>query len=105
MLEGREAPEQYLIFKDKLLQAQEWCIPKKRKSGKNTRRPVWMNKELLFKLKPKKEVCGGWKHGEVVWEEYKEIVPAARNWVRKAESLRELNLARDIKGDKKTFYR
>lgn len=79
VLEGREAPEQYLILMNNLLQAQEWCIPKQRKSGKNSRRPVWMNRELLFKLKHKKEVCGGWKHGGVIWEEYKEIVPAGRN--------------------------
>jgi len=36
-----------------LFQAQEQ--PNKEKSGKNTRRPAWMNKELLDKLKHKKE--------------------------------------------------
>jgi len=59
---------------DHLLQAQEQCIPKKRKSGKNARRPAWMNKELLAKLKQKKEACRGWKQGQVAWEEYREIV-------------------------------
>lgn len=34
-------------FKDHLFQAQELFIPKKRKSGKNARRPVWIKKELL----------------------------------------------------------
>jgi len=42
-LEGRGAQERWLIFKDHLLQAQQQCIPTK-KSGKNARRPVWMNK-------------------------------------------------------------
>lgn len=64
-----------------------------------------MNKELLDQRKHKKEVYGGWKHREIVWEEYREIVPAARDQVRKAKSLRELNLAKDTKGNKKTFYR
>jgi len=54
-LEGRGAQESWLILKDHLLQAQERCIPTKRKSGQTTRRPAWMNEELLDKLKHKKE--------------------------------------------------
>lgn len=53
-------------------------------------------------LKHKKE--WGWMQGGVVWEENREIVPAARDEVRKAKSLRKLNLARDIKGNNKTFW-
>ena len=33
-----------------------------------------MNKELLGKLRHKKEACRGWKQGEEAWEQYKEIV-------------------------------
>jgi len=50
-LEGRGAQESWSVFKDHLLQAQEGCIPTKGKSGRNARRPTWMNKELLAKLK------------------------------------------------------
>ncbi|GAB0185450.1 hypothetical protein GRJ2_001010300 [Grus japonensis] len=64
-----------------------------------------MNKELLGKLQHKKETYRGWKQGQVAWEEYREIVRAARDQVRKAKALIELNLARDIKGNKKNFYR
>jgi len=46
-LKGRGAQEIWLIFKDHLLQAQEQGIPTKRKSGKNSRMPACMNKELL----------------------------------------------------------
>ncbi|PKU42060.1 glycerol kinase [Limosa lapponica baueri] len=52
-LEGRWAQESWLAFKDCLLQAQERCIPKKKKSGKIASRPAWMNKELLDKLRTK----------------------------------------------------
>ncbi|GAB0200720.1 hypothetical protein GRJ2_002537500 [Grus japonensis] len=45
-----------------------------------------------------------WKQGQVTWEEYRETVRAARDQVRKAKALIELNLARDIKGNKKSFY-
>ncbi|GAB0181325.1 hypothetical protein GRJ2_000597800 [Grus japonensis] len=104
-LQRRGAQDSWLAFKDHLLQAQERCIPIKRKSGKNTRRPAWMNKELLHKLKDKKEAYRGWAQGQVAWEEYREIVQAARDQVRKAKVLIELNGAREVQGNKKSFYR
>ena len=73
-LERRGAQESWSVFKDHLLQAQEQCILTKRKSGRNARRPTWMNKELLAKLEQKKEVYRGWKQGHIAWEEYREIV-------------------------------
>ncbi|GAB0176073.1 mitochondrial enolase superfamily member 1 [Grus japonensis] len=54
-LERRGAQDSWLVFKGHLLQAQERCIPTKRKSSKNTKRPPWMNKKLLGKLKQKKK--------------------------------------------------
>ncbi|GAB0205898.1 mitochondrial enolase superfamily member 1 [Grus japonensis] len=104
-LEGRGAQDSWLIFKGQLLQAQERCIPTKRKSGENTKRPPWMNKELLGKVKQKKEAYRGWKQGQVAWEEYRETVHAAREQVRKAKALIEISLARDVKDTKKSFYR
>ncbi|GAB0203144.1 mitochondrial enolase superfamily member 1 [Grus japonensis] len=64
-----------------------------------------MNKELLGKVKHKKEAYRGWKQGQVAWEKYRETVRAARDQVRKAKALIEISLARDIKGNKKNFYR
>ncbi|GAB0210120.1 mitochondrial enolase superfamily member 1 [Grus japonensis] len=104
-LEGRGAQESWLIFKGHLLQAQQRCIPTKRKSSKTTKRPPWMNKDLLGKLKQKKEAYRGWKQGQVAWEEYRETVRAARDPVRKAKALIEISLARDVKDNKKSFYR
>ena len=49
--EGRKAQESWSVFKDQLLQAQEQCTLTKRQSGRNARRPTWMNKELLAKLR------------------------------------------------------
>ncbi|GAB0176173.1 calcium-independent phospholipase A2-gamma [Grus japonensis] len=104
-LEGRGAQDSWFIFKGHLLQAQERCIPTKRKSSKNTKRPPWMNKELLGKVKQKKEAYRGWKQGQVAWEEYRETVRAARDQVRKAKALIEISLARDVKDNKKSFSR
>ncbi|GAB0178212.1 mitochondrial enolase superfamily member 1 [Grus japonensis] len=64
-----------------------------------------MNKELLGKVKHRKEAYRGWKQGQVTLEEYRETVRAARDQVRKAKALIELNLARDVKDNKKSFYR
>ena len=33
-----------------------------------------MNKDLLDKIKHKKEAGRGWKKGQVAWEEYRKIV-------------------------------
>ncbi|GAB0203064.1 mitochondrial enolase superfamily member 1 [Grus japonensis] len=64
-----------------------------------------MNKELLGKVKHKKEAYRGCKQGQVAWEEYRETVRAARDQVRKAKALIEISLARDVKDKKKSFYR
>ncbi|GAB0204372.1 mitochondrial enolase superfamily member 1 [Grus japonensis] len=64
-----------------------------------------MNKELLGKIKQKKEAYRGWKQGQVAWEEYRETVRAARDQVRKTKALVEISLARDVKDNKKSFYR
>lgn len=63
-----------------------------------------MNKELLAKLKQKKEAYRGWKQGQVAWEGYRHTVQAARDKVRNAKALLELNLAVDIKGNRKGFH-
>ena len=76
-----------------------------RQNHQEAKTPAWMNKELLDKLRHKKEAYRGWKQGQVAWEEYRETVRAARDQVRKAKALIELNLARDVKGNKKSFYR
>ena len=60
-LEGRGTKESWSVSKDHLLQDQERCIPTKRKSDKNARRLAWMNKELLDKVKHKKEAYRGWR--------------------------------------------
>ncbi|KFQ43562.1 hypothetical protein N333_00528, partial [Nestor notabilis] len=102
VLEGRGAQDCWLIFKDHLLQAQD---PTKRKCGRRARRPPWMDKELLRKLRGKKEAYRRWKQGQATWEDYRNVVREARDQVRKAKAQLELNLARDVKSNRKGFYR
>ena len=76
-----------------------------KKSGKGGRRPVWMSKELMRKLKGKKKVHEMWKKGLTTWEEYRNVVRACRDATRKAKARLELNLAKVIKDNKKGFFK
>jgi len=64
-----------------------------------------MNKELLDNAKHKKEPYREGKQGQIPWQEYREIVQAARYQVRKAKALIGLNLTSDINCNKKSFCR
>ncbi|GAB0181788.1 mitochondrial enolase superfamily member 1 [Grus japonensis] len=104
-LEGKEAQETWSIFKHHFLQAQNRCILKNKKSSKRGQIPAWMSKELLEKLKGKKEVYSMWKKGLATWEEYRDVVRECRDATRKAKAQLELNLARDVKYTKKGFLK
>ncbi|GAB0204486.1 mitochondrial enolase superfamily member 1 [Grus japonensis] len=64
-----------------------------------------MSKELLEKLKGKKEVYSTWKKGLATWEEYRDVVRECRDATRKAKAHLELSLARDVKDNKKGFFK
>uniref|UniRef100_A0A8B9FTL9 Reverse transcriptase domain-containing protein n=1 Tax=Amazona collaria TaxID=241587 RepID=A0A8B9FTL9_9PSIT len=64
-----------------------------------------MDKELLSKIQKKKEAYKRWKQGQAAWGEYRDVVREARDQVRKAKAHLELNLARDVKDNRKGFYR
>ena len=54
-LRDKGAEQSWQLFKDIFLKAQELSIPICKKSGKNGRIPAWLSKDLLVKLKCKKE--------------------------------------------------
>jgi len=64
-----------------------------------------MSKELLEKLRWKRKVYRMWKEGQATWEEYRNVVRACREAMRKAKVHLELNLARDVKDNKKGFFK
>ena len=66
---------------------------------------MWLNTVLQLKLREKREMYRKWKQGSVSWEEYRAVVPVCRDRMRKAKVQMELNLARDVKDNKKGFYR
>ena len=54
--------------------------------GKDGKRPVWMTKELMGKLKVKKKVHEVWKKGLLSWEEYSNVVRDSRDATRPRSS-------------------
>ncbi|CAM4604369.1 unnamed protein product [Caretta caretta] len=97
--------ESWLYFKESLLRLQGQAIPMCRKNSKYGRRPAWLNSEILADLKYKKEAYKKWKIGQMTRDEYKNIARACRSEIRKAKSHLELQLARDVKSNKKGFFR
>jgi len=84
---------------------QELSVPRCKKSGKEGKRPAWLCRDLLVKLKGKRELHRQWKQGQETWKEYRDAAWLCRGGVRKAKAQLELNLARDAKNNKKGFYR
>ena len=65
----------------------------RKKSSKGARRSAWISKELLEKLKWKREVHSMWRKGLATWEEHRNVVRVCRDAPRKAKAHLELNLA------------
>jgi len=104
-LEAQGVQESWSLFKHRFLHAQDRCIPLSKKSSKVGRRPAWISKDLLAELKCKRKVYGMWKEGQATWEEYRNIVRACREATRKVKAHLRLNLAREIKDNKKNSFK
>ncbi|CAM4707287.1 unnamed protein product, partial [Lepidochelys olivacea] len=104
-MKGKGVQESWLYFKESLLRLQGQTIPMSRKNSKYGRRPAWLNSEILADLEHKKEAYKKWKIGQMTREEYKNIARGCRNEIRRAKSHLELQLARDVKSNKKGFFR
>ncbi|KFQ75511.1 hypothetical protein N337_12410, partial [Phoenicopterus ruber ruber] len=103
-LRDKVAGQSWQIFKDAFHRAQHLSIPRCKKSGKEGKRPAWLSRDLLVKIKGKREMHRQWKQGQVSWEEYRDAAQLCRDGVRKAKAWLALNLARDAKNNK-GFYR
>jgi len=63
-----------------------------------------MIKDLLVEPRWKIKIHGMWKEGQVTWEEYRNVIRACRDAMRKAKAHLELNLAGDVKHNKNGFF-
>uniref|UniRef100_K7EZY7 Reverse transcriptase domain-containing protein n=1 Tax=Pelodiscus sinensis TaxID=13735 RepID=K7EZY7_PELSI len=104
-MKGKGVQDSWQDFKEALLKAQKETIPTRSKRGKHGRRPDWLTGEILGELKHKKEAYKKWKLGQMTREEFKGIARECRGVIRKAKAQMELRLAKDVKDNKKGFYR
>ncbi|PKU27535.1 hypothetical protein llap_22160 [Limosa lapponica baueri] len=102
-LKGKGIQEGWTLFKKKILKAQEQAVPMCRKIKGRGKWPTWMNKELLKGLWEKRTVYHLWKKGQATQEEYRDLIRLYREKIRKAKAQLELNLATDIRDNKKVF--
>lgn len=78
-------------------------IPTCKKLGKEGSILASLSKDVLVKLKCKKEMHGQWNQGHTSWEEHNDAAWVCRDGIRKTKAQLELNLARKVK-NKKGFY-
>ncbi|KFO79625.1 hypothetical protein N303_03515, partial [Cuculus canorus] len=105
VLQDKGAEHSWKIFKEAFHKAQEPSVPVCRKSRREGKRLVWLSRELLVKLKKKKELHRQCKQGQGTWGVYRDTARLCRDEVRKAKAQLELNLAREVKTNKKGFCR
>ena len=94
-----------MLFKKKVLKAQEQAVPLSRKMSWCGRRPAWINRELFLRLQEKKRIYFLWKKVWATWKEYKEVVKMCREKIRRVKAQLEFNLAAGVKRNKKLFYK
>jgi len=105
VLRDRGTEQRWQIFEDAFHRTQELSVPRCKKSGKEGKTPAWLSRDLLVKLKGKRELHRQWKQGQVSWEECRVAAQVCRDELRRAKAQLEMNLARDAKNNKKGFYR
>ncbi|PKU42582.1 adaptin ear-binding coat-associated protein 1 [Limosa lapponica baueri] len=104
-LKGKGVQEGWVFFKEEVLKAQAQAIPVHCRARRWGKRPAWLNKEIGSQLREKRRVYGLWKKGQATQEDYKGVVKLCREKIRKAKAQLELNLALDVKNNKKNFYK
>ena len=55
VLRDKGTEQSWQHFKDAFLRAQELLFPQNKKSGRQGRKPAWLSKDLLVKLRKKKK--------------------------------------------------
>ncbi|KAK4816005.1 hypothetical protein QYF61_010873 [Mycteria americana] len=106
-LRDKGGEQSWQIFKDACHRVQELSISRYKKTGKEGKRPAWLSRDLLVKLKGKKEMHRQWKQGHPRYpgKRIGMLAQLCRDGVRKAKAQLEPSLARHAKNNNKGFYR
>jgi len=96
-LRDKGLEQSWQFFKDTLHRAQELSIPRCKRSGKEGKRLAWLRRDLLVKLKGKKEMHRQWKQGQVLCKEYRDAAWLCTDGVRRAKAPAGAELGKDCK--------
>ena len=88
------------FLKEEVIKAQEQAVPMCRKTNRQGRRPIWLNRELLLGHGKKNRIYHLWKKGQVTQEEYRGLIRLCREETRKAKAQLKLSLAAVIRDNK-----
>ena len=105
VLKSKGVQDGWSLFKKEILKAQEQADPLSSKMSQRERRSAWMSKELFLRLQEENRIYLLWKKGRPTRKEYKEVVKMCREKIRKAKAKHELNMAAEVKRNKKLFYK
>ncbi|PKU41015.1 rna-directed dna polymerase from mobile element jockey-like [Limosa lapponica baueri] len=103
-LKGKGVQEGWTFFREEVLKAQQQAVPVHGKVSRPGKRPAWLNKEVRSQLGEKRRLYGLWKKGQATQEDYKGGVKLCKEKIRKAKAQLDLDLALDVKNNKKNFY-
>ena len=106
ILAGKTVDQQWQIFLGIILKMQNQFIPLRRKDSKRGKGPQWLTKEVrnCIALKKKKYDRAKISGNTDDWESYKEQQILTKKAIRRDKIRYELSLARNIKGDSKSFF-
>ncbi|NWZ98260.1 PO11 protein, partial [Nesospiza acunhae] len=104
-LKNKGVQESWACLKTEILRAQEQTVPVCRKTSQRGKRPAWLGKEVLEKLRNKKRMYQHWKEGQVSKEIFKKAARACRKKIREAKTQFEFRMATSVKDNKKCFYK
>ena len=94
-----------MLLKMEILKVQKQAVPEYCKVSRRGRRPVWMSRELLLRLRKQKSVYVLWKKGQATRGDNKEVAKVCREEVQKAKAQLELRLSTAVKENKKSFHK
>jgi len=80
--------ECWSVFKNHILEAQQQAVPLCHKSGKQSSRLTWLNRELIMNLERKKKLYDVWNQGQASQEDIRAVICIWRAKAHKAKTQR-----------------
>ncbi|XP_074653608.1 uncharacterized protein LOC141907764 [Tubulanus polymorphus] len=107
-LEELDVEQCWLKIKSSIIEAENMFVPSSKNAGqKNTRSPLWMNRNTMSKIRKKRKAWSKYlrHHRQEDYDTYTQASNAARRETRKAMKQFEKNIAKEAKKNPKAFWK